>query len=61
MAKLSLIHKASRKQKFKVREYNRCSFCGRSRGYLRKFGMCRLCFRDKAGFGLIPGVTKSSW
>ena len=61
MAKLSLIHKASRKQKFKVRGYNRCSFCGRSRGYLRKFGMCRLCFRDKAGFGLIPGVTKSSW
>lgn len=61
MAKKSLIAKAKRTQKFKVREYNRCGICGRPRGYLRKFGMCRICFRSKAGFGLLPGVTKSSW
>lgn len=61
MARKALIEKAQKKKKFKVREYNRCSLCGRSRGYLRKFGMCRICFRQKAGYGLIPGVTKSSW
>lgn len=61
MAKKSMIAKAKRKQKFKVREYNRCPFCGRSRAYLRKFGMCRICFRQKAGNGQLPGVTKSSW
>lgn len=61
MAKKSLIEKTLREQKFKVRQYNRCSVCGRPRGYLRKFGMCRICFRKKAGFGLLPGVTKSSW
>lgn len=61
MAKQSLIEKAKRPQKFKVRNYNRCNFCGRSAGYIRKFGMCRVCFREMAHKGLIPGVTKSSW
>ncbi|MBF0236198.1 MAG: type Z 30S ribosomal protein S14 [SAR324 cluster bacterium] len=61
MAKKSLIAKANRKQKFKVREYNRCNLCGRPHAYIRKFEMCRICFRKNAGFGLLPGVTKSSW
>lgn len=61
MAKKSLVAKAAKKQKFKVREYNRCSNCGRPRAFYRKFGICRLCFRKMASFGLIPGVTKSSW
>lgn len=61
MAKKSMIVKASHSNKFPVREYNRCHFCGRPKGYLRKFGMCRICFREKAGYGLLPGVTKSSW
>lgn len=61
MAKTSLIAKANRKQKFSVREYNRCKTCGRPRGYLRKFGMCRICFRLRALQGEIPGVTKASW
>ena len=58
MAKKSLIIKANRKPKFKTREYNRCQICGRPRGYLRKFKMCRLCFRKLASEGLLPGVTK---
>ncbi len=53
--------KSARKQKYAVREHNRCGYCGRSRAYLRKFGMCRICFRKLAGFGLLPGVTKASW
>ncbi len=61
MAKKSLIAKARRRQKYKVREYNRCQFCGRARAYLRKYGMCRVCFREMALKGLIPGVTKASW
>jgi small subunit ribosomal protein S14 len=61
VAKKSLIAKAKRRQKFKARQYNRCQFCGRARGYLRKFGMCRVCFREMASRGLIPGVTKASW
>lgn len=61
MAKKSLMAKANRKPKFKVRGYNRCKICGRSRGYLRKFAMCRICFRSLALRGEIPGVTKSSW
>ncbi len=61
MAKLSLVVKARRKSKFKVRQYNRCLICGRPRGYLRKFGMCRICFRNLALKGKIPGVTKASW
>jgi len=61
MAKKSLIAKQKREPKFKVRGYNRCSLCGRPRGYLRKFGFCRICFRTLALKGQIPGVTKSSW
>lgn len=61
MAKTSLRIKATRKPKFKVRAYHRCPLCGRSRAYMRKFNMCRLCFRALAHTGEITGVTKSSW
>ncbi len=61
MAKKALVIKASGPQKFKVRAYDRCKRCGRPRAYLRKFAMCRLCFRDLAHRGEIPGVTKASW
>ena len=61
MAKKSMIAKAKRKPKFKVRAYNRCNRCGRPRAYLRRFGICRICFRDLALEGQIPGVTKASW
>ena len=61
MAKLSLIIKSQREPKFKVRAYHRCRLCGRARGYLRKFEMCRICFRDLALRGEIPGVIKASW
>lgn len=61
MAKTSLIVKANRPNKFKVREYNRCPVCGRSRAYYRKFDMCRICLRKLALQGEIPGVIKSSW
>jgi len=61
VAKKCLIEKCKRKPKFKVRAYNRCQRCGRARAYLRDFGLCRICFREMALKGLIPGVTKSSW
>lgn len=61
MAKTSLIMKWERPKKYKVREYNRCKVCGRPRSYIRKFAMCRICFRMYANRGEIPGVTKSSW
>ena len=61
MAKTALREKAKRKPKFKVRAYNRCPICGRSKAYYRKFDMCRICFRQRALRGEIPGVTKSSW
>ncbi len=61
MARKALIEKTKRPKKFKVREYNRCPICGRSRGYYRKFNMCRICLRKYALEGLIPGVVKSSW
>ena len=61
MAKTCMIEKTNRPPKFGVRVYNRCKVCGRPRGYLRKFGMCRICFRTFALRGQIPGVTKSSW
>lgn len=61
MAKTSLIMKQRRTPKFKVRKYNRCPLCGRSRAYMRQFDMCRICFRKLALAGEIPGVTKSSW
>ncbi len=61
MARKSLIAKAKREPKFPSRRYNRCPICGRGRGYLRKFGICRICFRTLASRGDIPGVVKSSW
>ena len=61
MAKKSLIAKSERKPKFAVRAYSRCKRCGRSRAYLRKFHLCRICFRELALQGQIPGVVKSSW
>ncbi|MGB5619022.1 MAG: type Z 30S ribosomal protein S14 [Desulfobacterales bacterium] len=61
MAKTSLKNKAMRKSKFAVRAYNRCPICGRPRGYIRKFGLCRICFRNFASQGKLPGVIKSSW
>jgi small subunit ribosomal protein S14 len=61
MAKKSMIVKSQRTPRFEVRGYNRCKRCGRPRAYMRKFGICRICFRELALQGLIPGVTKSSW
>lgn len=61
MAKKSLIAKSKRKGKFKVREYHRCLRCGRARAYIGKFKLCRICFRELASTGQIPGVTKASW
>jgi small subunit ribosomal protein S14 len=61
MAKKSLILKSQRTPKFKVRQYHRCQVCGRPRAYMRKFGLCRVCFRELALRGELPGVTKSSW
>lgn len=61
MAKKSMVVKASRPAKFSTRNYNRCKLCGRPRGYIRKFGLCRICFREMASNGKLPGVTKSSW
>ena len=61
MAKKSLIAKSQRKPKFSVRAYNRCPLCGRPRAFIRKFGVCRICFRSLANQGEITGVTKSSW
>jgi small subunit ribosomal protein S14 len=61
MARTSQIAKSNKKPKFSTRQHNRCHICGRSRAYLRKFGLCRLHFRDLALRGEIPGVAKSSW
>jgi small subunit ribosomal protein S14 len=61
LARKCLIEKQKKEPKFKVRKYNRCALCGRPRGYLRKFGICRICFRELANRGLIPGVRKASW
>jgi small subunit ribosomal protein S14 len=61
MAKTSLIMKSLRAPKFSTRAKNRCKLCGRPRGYLRKFQLCRLCFRELALKGEIPGITKASW
>jgi small subunit ribosomal protein S14 len=61
VAKKSLIAKAKKESRYKVRQYNRCSRCGRPRAYLRKFGVCRICFRELALQGKIPGVVKASW
>jgi small subunit ribosomal protein S14 len=61
MAKTSLRAKQQRKQKYGVRNYTRCTRCGRSRAVYRKFGVCRICLRELAHQGAIPGMTKSSW
>ena len=61
MAKKSLIAKQKRKPKFTSRAYNRCQVCGRPRGYMRRFKLCRICFRELASKGEIPGITKASW
>lgn len=61
MAKKSLIAKARRPQKYRTREYSRCNRCGRPRAVYRKFGLCRICLRDLAHEGVVPGMTKSSW
>jgi small subunit ribosomal protein S14 len=61
MAKTSKIVKWQRPPKFKVQQHNRCQICGRPRSYYRMFGMCRICFRNKALRGELPGVRKSSW
>lgn len=64
MAKTSLIIKQQRlakKKAYDVRAYHRCKFCGRPRGYIRMFGLCRLCFRQLASFGKLPGIRKASW
>jgi small subunit ribosomal protein S14 len=61
MARLAKIVASKLKPKFKVRKRNRCEICGRPRGFLRYFSLCRICFRSLSLRGLIPGVTKSSW
>ncbi|MCX6806791.1 MAG: type Z 30S ribosomal protein S14 [Candidatus Berkelbacteria bacterium] len=53
--------RANEKPKFKTRKRNRCALCGRAHGYMRKFGICRICFRQLASKGLIPGIKKASW
>ncbi len=61
MAKKCLIAKQKKEKKFKVREYTRCSRCGRPRAVYRKFGLCRICVRELANKGEIPGLVKASW
>ena len=61
MAKKSLKVKQKKEQKYYTREYSRCKNCGRPHGYIRKFGICRICFRELAHKGEIPGVKKASW
>ncbi len=61
MAKTSLKVKQSRPAKYKVRNYSRCNRCGRPRAVVKKFGHCRICLRELAHQGVIPGMTKSSW
>ncbi|MDR0331126.1 MAG: type Z 30S ribosomal protein S14 [Chitinispirillales bacterium] len=61
MARKALIEKCRKKPKFKVRSYTRCKRCGRPRAFIRDFGLCRLCFREMALKGEIPGVVKASW
>jgi len=61
MAKTSMIVKSKRKPKFKVRQKNRCKRCGRPKAFLRDFEVCRICFRELALQGMLPGVKKASW
>ncbi len=61
MARLAMVVKNERKKGSKIQYRRRCSICGRSRAHLRKFGLCRICLRNLAHDGKLPGVTKSSW
>ena len=61
MARKALVEKANKDRKFEVRGVNRCQRCGRAHAYMRKFGLCRICFRELALRGEIPGVRKASW
>ncbi len=61
MARKAQVVKSQRHQKFSSRAYNRCQICGRPHAYIRKYGICRVCFREMANKGEIPGVRKSSW
>ncbi|MCD6086191.1 type Z 30S ribosomal protein S14 [bacterium] len=61
MPKKSVIERAKKKPKFSTRKVNRCFRCGRKHGYLRDFGLCRICFRELASKGEIPGIRKASW
>jgi small subunit ribosomal protein S14 len=61
MARLAKVRKSLQKAKFTTRQHNRCKLCGRPKAYMRHFGMCRLCFREEAQKGNLPGVTKASW
>jgi len=61
MAKTSVIARSKKKIKFSTRQKNRCFRCGRGKGYMRDFGLCRICFRELANEGMLPGVRKSSW
>ena len=61
MATKAMVAKAKREPKFSTRQHNRCTRCGRPRAYYRKFGLCRVCLRELANKGELPGVTKASW
>ena len=61
MARKGLVEKSKKEPKYSTRKVNRCRNCGRARGYMRKFGLCRICFRELASEGKIPGVKKASW
>ncbi len=61
MARKALVYKSKQPQKFSTREYSRCSICGRPHAVLKKYGICRICFREMAYRGEIPGVKKASW
>jgi small subunit ribosomal protein S14 len=61
MAKKALIEKSNRNPKFRARQYSRCKRCGRARAVFRRFELCRICFRELAHAGEIPGITKASW
>ncbi len=61
MAKKSTVARSNKKPKFSTRKVNRCFRCGRTRGFMGDFGVCRICFRELANEGMIPGIRKSSW
>ncbi|ACL68891.1 type Z 30S ribosomal protein S14 [Halothermothrix orenii] len=61
MTRKALMEKAKKEPKYSTRKVNRCKRCGRARGYMRKFDLCRICFRELAHKGEIPGVKKASW